>query len=128
MSYGMTSLRALLHDASITDLLTNGVASVYYGVQLPDKTPSSDSVILFYRPSPVNLAMEYLETDYSVNCYAEVQADAEAIALAVSAVVNRYVSGGRGYRVNVLTVIPQPTQTDGFNAPLEVHMRARTFD
>jgi hypothetical protein len=134
MSYGQAGLNALLLDSSITALLTGGTSGVFCDTAIPQYYPDktkvgpADAVILYYRVNPVNRGLDYLETDYSVSCYASTKKLAEDIADAVTAVVNRYYSDGTTYRVTALRVIPQPTRADGYNAPLEIHVWSRTFD
>lgn len=129
MSYARTQLHSLLTDASITALLTDGASGIWYGNVIPDNTTESqDSTINYYRTAPINGGMEYMQTSYSINCRAGKIEDAEAIASAVHAKVNRYSSGGYHFISSILSTIPPIDLTDNFNAPIEIISRARTFD
>lgn len=129
MSYGQSQLHTLLTDSTITTLLTDGASGVWYDNVIPDETTGpQESTINYYRIAPVNGGMEYMQTSYSVNCRAESMADAEALATAVHAKVNRYSSGGYHFISSVLSTIPPIDLTDNYNAPIEVISRARTFN
>lgn len=128
MSYGQSRLYTILSDSTVTDLLTDGASGIWYDTVLPVSVKNKDSVILYYRPVPVDRGLDYLESNYSVNCYAATMAEAEAIADAAMLVINRNYSGGYNFRVSVSPVIPQPTPTDGYNAPLDVKIWGKTFN
>lgn len=128
MSYGQLQLNNILEGASVTALLTAGASGIWYDTVIPDETSGAqDATINYYRSAPVNGGLEYMDTSYSVNCRAGTQAEAEAIATAAHALVNRYSSGGYHFISEILSVIPPLDLTDNYNAPLEVHARARNF-
>ena len=128
MSYAQSQLHTLLSDATITALLTDGASGIWYDTVIPDETTETqDATINYYRIAPVDGGMEYMQTSYSINCRAGSMADAEAIATAVHAKVNRYSSGGYHFISSVLSTIPPLDLTDNYNAPIEIISRARTF-
>lgn len=134
MSYGQAELNALLEDASITALITQGANGIFYDTVIPDKYPTSgaetgneDATINYYRIDPVNGGLDYMQTSYSVNSRAPSQKEAEAIAQAVKDVVNRHSSSEVFFVVAVLAVIPPSDATDNYNAPVEVIAKGRSF-
>jgi hypothetical protein len=134
MSYGQAQLSALLNDASVTALITQGTNGIFYDTVVPSKYPvvggdvgATDSTINYYRVAPVNAGLNYMQVSYSVNCRAAVMADAEAIARAVLDVVNRHYSGSHNFVASVLAVIPPADTTDIYNAPVEIVAKGRTI-
>jgi hypothetical protein len=133
MSYGQAELYTLLTDSTITDLLTQGEDGIFYDTVIPLNVGgvtvgAEDSTINYYRVGPVNGGLDYLDVDYSINCRAPTQKEAEDIAVAVKAVVNRRYGNGYGFRVSALPVIPPFNDVDLYNAPLDVKVWGRTFD
>ena len=108
--------------------MTDGDSGKWYDNVIPDETTETqDATVNYYRIAPVDGGLEYMQTSYSINCRAGSMADAEAIAAAVHAVVNRYSSGGYHFISSVLSTIPPLDLTDNYNAPIEIISRARTF-
>ena len=128
MSYGRTELHTLLSDSSVTALLTDGAAGVWYDNIIPDETTGpQESTINYYRIAPVDGGLNYMQTTYSVNCRAGTMADAEAIARAVYDVVNRHSSGSVYFASSILATIPPMDDTDNYNSPVEIVSKSRTI-
>lgn len=135
MSAGQSQLYSLLADATITALLTEGEDGIFYDTVLPNyytdgsELQTSDSTILYYRVSPINGGLDYLDTDYSVNCRAATQSEAEDLAEAVKAIVNRnFTIEGYGFRASILPTIAPLDSTDNYNTPLDVKVWGRSKD
>lgn len=124
MSWGKAELSLLLHDASITALLTNGDDSIWYDSILPaEVTEGEESTINYYRITPVEGGLNYLQVIYSVNCRASTSAKSEALATAVFNVLNRHSQDSVFFVGNVLGPIPPSDPTDNYNSPVEVLTR-----
>jgi hypothetical protein len=134
MSYGQAQLSALLNDASVTALITQGTNGIFYDTVVPSKYPvvggdvgATDSTINYYRVAPVNGGIAYMQTTFSVNCRAATMATAESIARAVLDVVNRHYSESIYFVCSVLSVLPPADPTDVYNSPVEVRAVGRTI-
>lgn len=129
MSNGQASLHSILIDSSITTTLTSGANGIWYDVVIPHSVGAQDTTINYYRVSPLQGGLHYLDADYSVNCRAPSMQGAETIASAVKDVVDKNATiDGCFFRVSVLPVIKPQDKTDNYNAPLDVKVWGRTFD
>ena len=137
MAYGQTQLSALIHDSSVTSLLTQGTNGIIYDTVFPQIYPNTgdpgtqvgatDSTINYYRVSPVDVRTLPMQTTYSVNCRASNMAAAEEIQKAAKDVLNRHSNGSVIFGVQVLSTIPPADETDNYNAPLEVIARSKNL-
>ena len=84
---------------------------------------AEDTFINYYRIGPVNGGMDHLELDYSINCRAVRMSDADDLAQAVYAHINRNLTiDGYAFRVEIQQTLQPGTPVDVYNAPLEVHV------
>lgn len=118
--YGQTELSAMLHDPSITALLSDP-GYIWNTEKMPDKGPGKKT-INYYRSTPVG-PNDWLDINYSVNCRAPKEADADEIARQVRNVLNRYSSGSVFFTASVLSPIRPQDTTDNFNVPVEITVK-----
>jgi len=128
MSYGRAQLHTLLSDSTVTDLLTDGVSGIWYDTVIPDEvTGPNEATINYYRISPVNGGLNYMQVEYSVNCRAGSMAASETLARAVFDVLNRHSEDSVYFVTSVMATIPPVDLTDNYNSPIEAIAKGRTI-
>lgn len=82
-----------------------------------------------YRTSPIDHGSEVDQVSYSVNCRADSEGVAISVALAAAALLKRTSAAVGGYVYffvpSLLPSLPPVDQTDLWNAPVEVVVKAR---
>lgn len=126
MSFGGSELYALLNVSSITSLLTNS-SYLYRARVIPDGVPSNAKTINFYRSTPVDSRVHYMQTTWSINCRAATEGEALTIAEAVFDLLAAGANSDRYFMPVMLSPIPPLDDTDTFNVPVEVDSRGKTF-
>lgn len=129
MNGEVTLYNHLLADSNVTDLLSlSGTAPmIAVGVKEPDTWGVSDSTISIYSAAPVDYRMEYFDNTVTVNCRANTEPVAKAIALAVIGSANRKEidSEGRFY-CQMLPPIQPLDDADSYNVPVEINIKGQT--
>jgi len=133
MSYGVEKLYELLNDPTITTLLdtytdgaSNTLPAIFYDEVIPSNVPDSvQKTINFYRASPIDGGLEYLDIGYTVNCRGAIKLDAENIQKAVFDIVNRYNKDTYFLKASILPNISPANDRDNYNAPLEVQIKTK---
>ena len=83
------------------------------------------STVLVYRLNPVDYTIDALLADYTVNCRADTEIKAEALAGAVVEALNRKEVAGSGRYYCQWGFVVQPADnTDNFNCPVEVRIKS----
>jgi len=108
---------ALVSSVGIYPCIANGVIEPDWDVSL--------STVLIYRLNPVDYTIDVLLADYTVNCRADTEIKAEALAGAVVEALNRKEVAGSGrYYCQWGFVIQPADNTDNFNCPVEVRIKS----
>ena len=111
-----TGVLALVSSVGIYPCIANGVIEPDWDVSL--------STVLIYRLNPVDYTIDALLADYTVNCRADTEIKAEALAGAVVDALNRKEVAGSGrYYCQWGFVIQPADNTDNFNCPVEVRLK-----
>jgi len=111
-----TGVLALVSSVGIYPCIANGVIEPDWDVSL--------STVLIYRLNPVDYTIDALLADYTVNCRADTEIKAEALAGAVVEALNRKEVAGSGrYYCQWGFVIQPADNTDNFNCPVEVRLK-----
>ena len=111
-----TGVLALVSSVGIYPCIANGVIEPDWDVSL--------STVLIYRLNPVDYTIDVLLADYTVNCRADTEIKAEALAGAVVEALNRKEVAGSGrYYCQWGFVIQPADNTDNFNCPVEVRLK-----
>jgi hypothetical protein len=133
MSYGKQELLDLINVPAVTSLLTKA-SYIFPARVVPQKDSTGAKIstqaktINFYRSTPVNGALHYMQTSYSINCRAAYEADAQEIADAVFDILKAAPNSARFFVPSIFEPIPPITdETDNYNVPLEIDSRGRTF-
>jgi len=112
-----TGVLALVSSVGIYPCIANGVIEPDWDVSL--------STVLIYRLNPVDYTIDVLLADYTVNCRADTEIKAEALAGAVVEALNRKEVAGSGrYYCQWGFVIQPADNTDNFNCPVEVRIKS----
>lgn len=132
MSYGGEELYTLLNVSGVTDLLTRS-DYIFFDVITPDETadgvviPFNASLLLIYMPGPVDGAAHYMQTTWSINCYAETTGQAQALATAVFNILRDEPNNVYFFEPTMISPIPSVDKTGPVNVPIEVDTRGRDF-
>jgi len=111
-----TGVLALVSSVGIYPCIASGVIEPDWDVSL--------STVLIYRLNPVDYTIDVLLADYTVNCRADTEIKAEALAGAVVEALNRKEVAGSGrYYCQWGFVIQPADNTDNFNCPVEVRLK-----
>ena len=111
-----TGVLALVSSIGIYPCIASGVIEPDWDVSL--------STVLIYRLNPVDYTIDVLLADYTVNCRADTEIKAEALAGAVVEALNRKEVAGSGrYYCQWGFVIQPADNTDNFNCPVEVRLK-----
>ena len=116
-----------LNVSSVTALpgdYTPSIKALFSDTVIPSDCAAL-STINFYQTAPIDNRLSYGQGAYTVNCRAQNQNEAETIALAVVAAVNR-----RGITDNLIycqlgAPIPPQDETDVYNVPVEITIKKR---
>ena len=112
-----TGVLALVSSVGIYPCIANGVIEPDWDVSL--------STVLIYRLNPVDYTIDVLLADYTVNCRADTEIKAEALAGAVVEALNRKEVAGSGRYYCQWGFVVQPADnTDNFNCPVEVRIKS----
>ena len=112
-----TGVLALVSSVGIYPCIASGVIEPDWDVSL--------STVLIYRLNPVDYTIDVLLADYTVNCRADTEIKAEALAGAVVEALNRKEVAGSGrYYCQWGFVIQPADNTDNFNCPVEVRIKS----
>ena len=112
-----TGVLALVSSIGIYPCIASGVIEPDWDVSL--------STVLIYRLNPVDYTIDVLLADYTVNCRADTEIKAEALAGAVVDALNRKEVAGSGrYYCQWGFVIQPADNTDNFNCPVEVRIKS----
>ena len=121
--YIYTTLSA---DAGVTALV--GTTHIHNARMVPETDTSKDT-INFYQVTPWNVAQEYFDITWSIDCRSEIQSTSEATARAVSDALNRESAtvGGKDYYgvAEIFPAIPPADQADVYNTPVQIRLRRR---
>lgn len=119
------ALNTLLNDSTITALTSaygTGKA-IFFGHVLPKDLDDSATSINYYYESE-GLRGGFKKFPWMVNCRASTEYEAATLQEAVFNVLNRYCSGNY-YLCENIEVIPPTDETDNYNAPMRVIIKAR---
>lgn len=134
MSFGQTDLQTILKDSvPITSLLDtfqdkNLVAypMIVFSNTYPSDWDRDSSGINYYRSTPVIGTINYGDYDYTINCRAFLESDAETISKAVYDELNRIsVSSGVIFLASILQTLIPEDETDNYNSPVLVKIKTR---
>lgn len=100
-------------DADTTTLLLNG--KLRPTVQF--------RTVNIYRETPIDGYLPHKEADYSINCRAYTQADAEALAIAVYNALNKQGDSQHNCLCLIEQVIPPRDEQDNYNARITAKMK-----
>lgn len=123
---GSDKVYTALNVTNVTDLLDTfeGEKALFSDSLIP-QTFGGDKSINFYMASPFSGGMEYNLYIYTANCRAKSYSDSRTIAEAVRSEVNRKKYTGCFMVANVLGTISPEDDTDNYNTPVEIIIKAK---
>jgi len=122
-----TNIFTALNVSAITSLLdeyTAGVPALFADTVIPEDCTAMKT-INFYQVGMIDLALNYIQATYSVNCRAPTQTEAETIAAAVVGSVNRTSYTEFFTNCQLGAPIPPADATDVYNIPIEITFKKR---
>ena len=120
-----TNIFSALNVAAVTGLLDEysaGVPSLFSDTQLPEDCTALKT-INFYQVGMIDLSLNYVQWTYSVNCRAPTLAEADTIAAAVVAAVNRVSFTDYFLTCQIGAPITPADDTDVYNVPIEITLK-----
>jgi hypothetical protein len=116
---------ALSSNSDVTDIVG---ASIYNARMIP-QTDTSTETINFYQAGTLNLADEYFQLTWSIDCRAATGYKSQELAGIVGDALNRihYDLGGVMYfgTCSILGMIPPADEADVYNTPIQIILRRR---
>lgn len=117
-----TNIFTALNVAAVTSTLDEyapGVPALFNDVLIPEDCAATKT-INFYQVGMIDLALNYVQANFSVNCRAATQAEAETIASAVVTAMNRVSFTDFFTTCQIGAVISPMDNTDVYNIPIEI--------
>jgi len=125
--YGGDYLYSVLSTDSGVTAITSA-DNIFNDTMVPE-TNTADNTINLYLVENFNAALEYFQSQWSVDCRAKKGYTALNLATAVVAAVNRVSSAVGGFTyfatAEILPVINPAYDADKFNCPVQVRVRRR---
>lgn len=116
----------LINDSNVTTLLSysGSYPKIAVGVKEPDSWGPSDTTISIYNAVGMDNRDKRMIVTLTVNCRASTENKVKQLASAVVTSTNREeFDGGRYYAQTGFVILPQD-ETDSYNIPVEITMKA----
>lgn len=125
--FGSTEMYEALNVAGIYNLLDefNGDPAIFDDVIISRDMDVGAKTINFYRTSARPCGVDYEIYNYTINCRAQTQGEAQTIANAVIENINRIVISDYNIVCTLLAVIPPADERDNYNCPIEAVIKLR---
>ena len=123
-----TDIFTALNVSSVTstiDEYSEGVPALFNDVLIPEDCAALKT-INFYQVGMIDLSLNYVQAEYSVNCRAPTQSEAETIAVSVVSAVNRVSFTDFFTTCQVGAPIPPLDPTDVYNIPVQITFKKRS--
>ena len=128
-----TDIFTALNVSSVTSTIdryiplgeTVSVPALFNDVQVPEDC-SELKTINFYQIGMIDLSLNYIQAEYSVNCRAATQGEVNNIADAVITAVNRVSFTDFFTTCQVGAPIPPIDPTDVYNIPVQITFKKRS--
>lgn len=124
--YKSAELYTVLDVTAITSLLDTYLTepAIFADVTMIPQAFTGDACINYYITSPIDNNMDYGMYSRTLNCRAKTDLESRTIALAVVTAINREPITGGWVNCETLQTLPPGDDTDLFNTPLTVVIKA----
>jgi hypothetical protein len=112
-SLSASSYKIKSTDSATTSLIVNGKLN----------TTVQFRTVNYYRESTIDGFLPHKEADYSINCRAYTQAEAEALASAVFSALNMVGDANHNCLCSLEVIIPPRDEQDNFNARVNARIK-----